>query len=268
MRLAGGVEYDGGAYRGWQAQPGQATVQGCVESALCQVAGGAAIATVCAGRTDAGVHALNQVVHFDTAAERDEKAWVFGANANLPPDIRIHWVAEVSEDFSARFNARYRDYRYLIRNTRTRPALAAARCGWWPQPLDADAMHSAAQQLLGEHDFSAFRAAECQAHSPMRHLQEIRCERQGDWLMISVRANAFLHHMVRNIVGSLVKVGQGERSTSWIAEVLQQRDRRLAGETAPAQGLYFLTPGYPDTDELPQMDGQRYWAATGLPCVA
>ena len=268
MRYAAGVEYDGGQYCGWQIQPAHRTVQGCVEQALTSVAGnGVPISTVCAGRTDSGVHALNQVFNFDSDAVRSEKAWLMGANAHLPVDIRLKWVLVIGDEFSARFDAEYRDYRYLIRNSRSTPAIFSARAGWWPQTLDADAMHVAAQHLLGEQDFTSFRASECQSLTAMRNVHNVVCMRRGDWLSISIRANAFLHHMVRNIVGSLALVGQGGRQAEWIAEVLLAKDRTQAGPTAPPTGLYFVSPSYPSAAGLPEWDVEQLWFDAGLPVL-
>jgi len=203
------------------------------------------------GRTDAGVHAFGQVVHFDSPAAREPQAWALGSNARLPLDVSIRWVRPVTDDFSARFSAVSRRYRYVIHNSRTRSALLAERANWLNYPLDADAMGRAAQVLIGENDFSAFRAAECQSTTPMRRLQAIRAQRRGEFVFVDIRANAFLHHMVRNIVGSLLEVGCGKRPESWIGELLAGRDRSRAGMTAAAAGLYFVGPDYPAGFDLP-----------------
>lgn len=255
MRYALGVEYDGSDFLGWQrlskpGEPGDSTVQQALETALAFVAD-APIATVCAGRTDAGVHAACQVVHFDTGIERDPRGWVLGATTQLPPSICVRWCVPVSNDFHARFSARARRYRYRILNRAVRPALARQYLSWERRPLDADAMHRAAQSLLGENDFSAFRTVHCQAPHARRDLQEIEVQRNGEEVAIEVQANAFLHHMVRNIVGSLLMVGRGEQPEAWIANLLAGRDRTLAGPTAPSAGLVFLGPKYPRECGLP-----------------
>jgi len=250
-RLAVGVEYDGSHYHGWQTQPSAPAVQPLVEQALAGIAA-RPVAVVCAGRTDAGVHATGQVIHFDTDARRPTLAWLRGANGMLPPDISLRWVAEVPEHFHARFSAVSRCYRYWILNRPVRSALAAGRAWSVYQLLDEAAMQAAAQLLLGEHDFSAFRAAECQAHSPVRRMVEAQVTRQDDWLCVQVRANAFLQHMVRNIVGLLVAVGRGEHAPDHAQALLQGKDRRLGEVTAPAQGLYLWQVEYPPQFGLPE----------------
>ncbi|MBP9035303.1 MAG: tRNA pseudouridine(38-40) synthase TruA [Pseudomonadales bacterium] len=244
-RVALGIEYHGGAYAGWQAQrsPGVPTVQEALEAALSRVADHP-VATVCAGRTDAGVHASAQVVHFDTRAARPMRAWVMGVNSLLPADVAVQWAREVGPDFHARFSARYRRYRYLVLTRAQRSALAAGSACLERRPVDAPRMHEAAQCLLGERDFSAFRGAGCQSRTPMRRLERVAVSRAGDLLTIEVEANAFLLHMVRNIAGSLLAVGTGERSAQWLAEVMASRDRTLAAATAPARGLYLVDVGY------------------------
>ena len=254
-RYALGVEYDGGGFRGWQrlTQPGtpdEDTVQGVLETALSSVADGP-VSTVCAGRTDAGVHARCQVVHFDTDAVRDARAWTLGATTRLPPSVSVVWCRPVAGEFNARFSAVARRYRYRILNRQVRPALARQWLSWHWRPLDAGAMHRAAQALLGEHDFGAFRSAECEATHGRRDLQRIAVSRDGETVTVDVQANAFLHHMVRNIVGSLLEVGAGARPEAWIAELLAGRDRTLAGPTAPATGLVFTGPLYPVLHGLP-----------------
>lgn len=245
QRIALGLEYHGGAFAGWQAQrePGLATVQETLEAALARVAAHP-VSTVCAGRTDAGVHASGQVVHFDTDAERPLRAWVLGANAWLPQGVAVQWARAVAPAFHARFSAVHRRYRYLILTRAQRPALLAGAVCHERRALDAGRMHEAAQSLLGERDFSAFRGAGCQSRTPMRRVARIAVERDGDLLAIDITANAFLLHMVRNIVGSLLAIGRGERPVDWLAEVLEGRDRRCAGITAPAQGLYLVEVGY------------------------
>jgi tRNA pseudouridine38-40 synthase len=248
MRYALGVEYDGSGFLGWQrlSQPGVAgeeTLQQALETALSRVAD-APIDTICAGRTDAGVHAACQVVHFDTAAERDPRGWMLGTTGQLPPAMCVRWCVPVADDFHARFSARARRYRYTLVNRPVRPALGRQYLGWERRPLDADAMHRAAQALLGEQDFSAFRTVHCQAPHARRNLQHIEVRRRGDEVAVEVQANAFLHHMVRNIVGSLLVVGRGEQPEGWIAALLGGRDRTVAGPTAPSSGLVFLGPRY------------------------
>jgi len=255
VRYAIGVEYDGHAFHGWQrlskrGEDGEASVQAALETALSKIANHP-VSTVCSGRTDAGVHAQCQVVHFDSDAPRAPRAWVLGTTTLLPPQVGVLWCQPVPEDFNARFDARARHYRYRILNRQVRPALHRQYLSWELRPLDADAMHRAAQALLGEQDFSAFRTVQCQAKHPRRDLQRISVVRHGDEIVIEVQANAFLHHMVRNIVGSLLEVGAGAQPEGWIAELLAGRDRTLAGPTAPAAGLVFLGPLYPPAWNLP-----------------
>jgi tRNA pseudouridine38-40 synthase len=243
-RIAVGVEYDGGAYHGWQSQIGAASIQAEVQRALSAVANHP-VDLVCAGRTDAGVHALGQVAHFDSSAERVSSGWILGANTELPADISIRWAAVTPAHFHARFSARSRTYRYLILNRRTRSALAAGRALVVHRSLDVQAMSEAAAMLVGEHDFSAFRAAECQARNPLRDLRELRVTRAGEWLTIEATANAFLQHMVRNIVGLLLAVGRGDANPGRAREQLASRDRASGEATAPAHGLYFWQVQYP-----------------------
>jgi len=250
-RIAAGVEYDGSRFCGWQMQThGARTVQDMVQRALQKVAVHA-VQVTCAGRTDSGVHATGQVIHFDTSAERPDKAWVFGCNAHLPDDVCIHWATQVDANFSARFSATRRRYRYAILHRQARPALYSGRVCWIHGELDVEAMHVAAQALLGEQDFSSFRSAACQAAHARRYMESISVGRQGDYIYVDVCANAFLHHMVRNIVGSLLKVGLGERPPDWIGQLLQMRDRTRAGPTAPAAGLYLVAVQYPQHYGLP-----------------
>jgi len=251
LRIALGIEYDGTDFLGWQRLTHGASVQAALETALSRVAD-APVEVTCAGRTDSGVHARCQVVHFDTAAERSGRGWALGANSNLPTSIAVRWAQRVDEEFHARFSAIARRYRYVIVNRAVRPALDARYVAWERAPLDADAMQAAAQVLAGEQDFSAFRTVACQARTPMRNVHAIRVVRVDECVVIEVQANAFLHHMVRNIVGSLVPVGRGEQPVGWIAELLAGRDRALAGPTAPAQGLTFLHPLYACKYGLPQ----------------
>ncbi len=255
MRYALGVEYDGSDFLGWQrlSKSGvvdTSSVQATLEGALAFVAN-ARIDTTCAGRTDAGVHAACQVVHFDTRVERDPRGWVLGTTSRLPASICIRWCLPVAGDFHARYSARARRYRYRILNRAVRPALGRQWLSWERRPLDAEAMQRAAQALRGEQDFSAFRTVHCQAPHARRDLHEISVRRCGDEVVIEVQANAFLHHMVRNIVGSLLLVGRGEQAEAWIAQLLAGRDRTLAGPTAPSAGLVFLGPKYPQDWGLP-----------------
>jgi tRNA pseudouridine38-40 synthase len=260
VRYALGLEYDGSAFSGWQrldrpdAPSGrnEATVQAALEDALSSVAG-QRVGTVCAGRTDAGVHAACQVVHFDSDAAREPRGWTLGTTSRLPPDVSVLWCVPVAGDFHARFSARARRYRYRILNRPVRPAMQRAYLTWERRPLDAGAMHRAAQALLGEHDFSAFRTVHCQAPHPRRDLQRIAVRRDGDLVEIEVQANAFLHHMVRNIVGSLLPVGRGDAPEDWLAALLAGRDRTVAGPTAPSAGLAFTGPLYPACWNLPSM---------------
>jgi tRNA pseudouridine38-40 synthase len=253
-RIALGIEYDGSAFAGWQAQSHATGIQSVVESALSSVAN-QAVAVTAAGRTDAGVHATCQVVHFDTAAERIERAWVLGANTQLRPDVSVLWARNVPTDFHARFSAEARSYRYVIRNSAARPSLDRDRVCWTREPLDCLLMHEAAQALVGVHDFSSFRAAECQSRTPIRRLESIAVARHDTMLTIDVTANAFLHHMVRNIAGVLIAVGRGKRPGGWVREVLEVRDRKLGGVTAPPQGLYLVEVRYPAEFLLPAQPG-------------
>jgi len=243
MRIALGVEYDGTDFLGWQRLAHGATVQGALEQALSRVAA-QPIAVTCAGRTDAGVHGRCQVVHFDTEVERDMRGWVLGACSNLPTSVAVLWAQPVPDAFHARFSARSRRYRYSILNRPVRAALDARHVTWERQPLDAAAMHAAAQALVGEHDFSAFRAVSCQAAHPRRCVLAVSVEREGEQVLVEIEANAFLHHMVRNIVGSLLPVGRGQQPVGWLADLLAGRDRAVAGPTAPSSGLLFIGPRY------------------------
>ena len=247
QRIALGVEYDGSRFSGYQMQShGARTVQECLQQALSKIADHPVTVT-CAGRTDTGVHATDQVVHFDTSAIREDKAWVLGVNTLLPKDA----IKKVSDEFNARFKATMRSYRYVIRNTATRPAILNRRVTWVHAQLDVAAMHESAQALIGEHDFSSFRASQCQAKHPNRVMNSIDVTRDGDHIYIDVRANAFLHHMVRNIVGSLLLIGKGEKPVEWMAEILAHKDRKLAGMTASASGLYLVAVQYPAEYEIP-----------------
>jgi tRNA pseudouridine38-40 synthase len=252
-RIACRIEYDGGQYNGWQSQPfeGVTTVQDKLEHALAQIAC-EPVRVHCAGRTDTGVHGFSQIIHFDTPVERSCKAWVMGGNANLPFDIRIHWAQPVAADFHARFSAQSRRYRYVIGNTAIRSALQSGQVTWHRRSLDAVAMERAAQSLLGERDFSAFRAASCQSTTPMRNVQAVQVSRRGELVVIDIQANAFLHHMVRNIAGSLMAVGDGRKPVLWIGELLEGRDRTVAAETAAPDGLYLAGIEYPAQFDLPE----------------
>jgi tRNA pseudouridine38-40 synthase len=243
VRIALGVEYEGSGFCGWQSQAGGGAVQDALEAALSMVAD-APTRVVCAGRTDAGVHAIGQVVHFDTDAVRPDTAWVRGVNAHLPASVAVRWAKPVPDDFHARFSARGRRYRYLLLNRGERPGLMAKRVGWFHRPLDADTMRAAAALLLGEHDFSGFRSVECQAKSPVKTLRRADVARHGDLLVFDFEASAFLHHMVRNIVGALVYVGKGAHPPEWLGELLAGRDRARAAPTFEACGLYFAGVDY------------------------
>lgn len=252
QRIACRIEYDGSHYHGWQAQPHLAvnTVQETLERGIAAV-GNSPVRVHCAGRTDTGVHGFAQVIHFDAPAERSARAWVLGVNANLPPQLRVHWAVGVPADFHARFTALARRYRYVIANTPVRPALLGGQVTWQRHALDHAAMHRAAQCLLGEQDFSAFRAASCQSRSAMRNVHAIDVTRRGDLLIVDIKANAFLHHMVRNIVGSLMAVGMGRQAPAWMAQLMAGRDRTAAAETAPPDGLYLVEVDYPAHYQLP-----------------
>ncbi|HTU65093.1 MAG TPA: tRNA pseudouridine(38-40) synthase TruA [Steroidobacteraceae bacterium] len=249
-RFAAGIEYDGRAYSGWQHQPGLQTVQGTLQAALSRVAD-SPVECTCAGRTDAGVHALAQVVHFDSDAARGERGFRLGANTYLPGDVAVVWLREVPGHFHARYSAGARSYRYVILNRDSRPGLAAGRATWERRPLDAQRMHDAARCLIGEHDFSAFRAIECQAKSPVRHVEALSVERAEEWVTLSITANAFLHHMVRNIAGLLISVGEGTSPPERVARVLAGRDRKQSAATAPPDGLYLESVRYPVEFGLP-----------------
>ncbi len=243
-RVAAIVEYDGTDFAGWQSQSHAASLQDAVERALSFVAGHA-VEAVCAGRTDSGVHALAQVIHFDTEACRTARAWVLGANTKLPPSIALQWAGAVSKSFHARHSALRRTYRYCIWNCSARPALQRDRAAWIHRPLDAGAMHAAGQALIGEHDFSAFRSVECQSKSTIRKLERLQVRRDGDCVWIEVTANAYLHHMVRNIVGTLIEAQRDADPAAAVSRILAGGNRRFAGATAPAAGLYLWHVEYP-----------------------
>lgn len=250
MRIALGVEYAGDAFEGWQSQKHGRTVQDHLERAIAAIAGHT-VRLHCAGRTDAGVHATAQVIHFDTPAERRDESWVRGVNSLLPPDVAVRWATAVDDTFHARYVAEARRYRYILLNARVRPALLARRVGWFHVDLDAAVMADAAARLVGWHDFSAFRAAGCQAKTPVRLMHSAQVRREGAYLLFDFHANGFLHHMVRNLVGALVQVGKGMQSSQWLAELLDQRDRRLAAPTFPPHGLYLCGVDYADRWPLP-----------------
>jgi tRNA pseudouridine38-40 synthase len=249
-RVAAIVEYDGTDYAGWQSQIHSTSIQDAVQAALSFVAGHPVVA-ICAGRTDAGVHAVGQVIHFDTEAVRTPRAWVLGANTKLGPGIALQWAAEVTPGFHARHRASRRVYRYAILNRSERSALQRTRAAWIHRPLDAAAMHAAAQALLGEHDFSAFRSVECQSKTPIRRIDAIEVMREGDYLWLEITATAYLHHMVRNIVGTLLDVQAESNPAAAMRAVLEGADRRHAGATAPAAGLYLWRVEYPAAYGIP-----------------
>ena len=251
MRIAIGIEYDGTGYNGWQRQRTGLGVQERVEQAFTEVAD-EPVEVTCAGRTDAGVHASGQVAHFDTVAQRSDRGWLLGANTNLPDDICVTWVKPVADGFHARFSATARRYRYRILNRLVRSALQRRRAWWVHRQLDHQRMHEAAQALLGEHDFSAFRAAGCQASGAVREVTDISVARDGDWVLLDITANAFLQHMVRNIAGTLVAIGNGDEETGWAARVLAGRDRAAAGMAAPPHGLTLLQVLYPAALRIPE----------------
>lgn len=252
-RIALGVEYDGSAYHGWQSQlqDGVPTVQEALEKALSCVANHP-VKVVCAGRTDAGVHGTGQVVHFDSDSVRSEKGWICGANSNVPGNIAVRWARPVSDAFHARFTAHSRRYRYVIYNHKTRPALYNRQVSWNYRKLDLGLMQEGASYLVGSHDFSAYRGVNCQAKSPVKTVHHLALYRQGPMLVLEVEANAFLMHMVRNIAGVLMTIGAGDRPPHWAREVLESRDRKQGGVTAPPHGLYLVGVGYPEEFDLPE----------------
>jgi len=255
-RIALGIEYDGSRFHGWQTQPGGGTVQDALEAALAGIAG-APVAVTCAGRTDRGVHARAQVVHFDSPAERPDSAWVRGVNALLPESVAVLWARRVPPEFHARYSAVARSYRYVLLNRPVRPALAARYAGWYHAHLDVEAMRAGAARLVGEHDFSAFRSAECQAKSPVRTLHAIGIERDGERIEFALRANAWLQHMVRNIVGTLIYVGAGRQPPEWVRKVLESRERGLAAPTFASEGLYLEAVDYDARWNIPAAGAER-----------
>ncbi len=261
MRLALGISYNGQAYEGWQSQLSGLTVQDRLEQALALFTT-QKVSTLCAGRTDAGVHALMQVVHFDTPLERDLSSWVRGTNRFLPPDIAVQWAQQVPDAFHSRGSAIARRYAYVLLESPVRPSLDAGRVGWSFRPLQEQPMNDAAALLLGEHDFSSFRASACQAKSPVKTLRSVAITRRGAYWRFDFEANAFLHHMIRNIMGCLLAVGQGQQPVTWMAQVLAARNRDAAAPTFSPDGLYFMGPSYEAHWGLPQ----RTAAYDGLPC--
>ena len=251
MRIALGIEYDGAANFGWQRQREVPSIQQHLETALSKVAA-QPIELQCAGRTDAGVHATGQVVHFDCDADRPLKAWTMGVNANLPPTIAVTWAQHVQADFHARFSATHRRYRYVIYNHKARPAILHQGITHMHKPLDEALMHEAAQSLLGEQDFSAFRASLCQSKTPFRNVTQVTVYRQHDYVVMDIQANAFLHHMVRNIIGSLAMIGSKQRPVEWISELLAGKDRSKAAPTAKPNGLYLVEVSYPEQFGIPR----------------
>ncbi|MDB5802003.1 MAG: tRNA pseudouridine(38-40) synthase TruA [Rhodocyclales bacterium] len=249
-RIVLSIEYDGSSFEGWQSQPHGRTVQDTLQAAVTAIAGHE-VALACAGRTDTGVHATVQIAHFDTNTDRPLSAWVRGVNAHLPESICVRWALEVDEDFHARFSAYARRYRYVLLNRPVRPAILAGKVGWQHAPLSLPTMQDAAHLLLGEHDFSAFRAAQCQAKSPVKTLTTASVTRQGDLIVLDFEANGFLHHMIRNLVGALVFIGKGEAPASHMGELLLMKDRQLAPPTFSPAGLYLCGISYPDRWHLP-----------------
>ena len=258
MRLALGISYNGQAYDGWQSQPSGRTVQDHLEAALERFAT-QPVSTVCAGRTDAGVHGVMQVVHFDTEVRREDFSWVRGTNTFLPPDIAVQWARPVPETFHARNSAKARRYAYVLLESPVRPSVEAGRVGWVFRPLDLRAMEEAAAYLVGEHDFTSFRASSCQAKTPVKTMAPVRISRRGPYWRFEFRANAFLHHMIRNIMGCLVFVGQGSHPPGWMGEVLQARSREVAAPTFSPDGLYFLGPEYDAAWGLPSQAPAYDW---------
>ena len=261
MRIALGIEYDGREYFGWQSQRGGRTVQDALQIALSSVAN-EPIAVIAAGRTDTGVHALEQVVHFNVSTERPIAAWVRGVNALLPKNVAVLWAHPVSEEFHARFSAQARSYRYVLINRSVRNAIQQGRAGWFHAPLNLQKMRDAAQYLLGEHDFSAFRAAECQAKSPIKKLMQLDIEKQDDIIIFDLSANSFLHHMVRNIVGCLVYIGKGKYPSEWMHELLESRKRIFAAPTFASDGLYLRRIIYDQEWRLPHVSNHSQYLVT------
>jgi tRNA pseudouridine38-40 synthase len=259
MRLALGISYQGQAYEGWQSQPSGRTVQDRLEHALSQFAA-QPVSTVCAGRTDAGVHALMQVIHFDTSLKREEFSWIRGTNRFLPPDIAVQWVTAVPDAFHSRACATARRYAYVVLESTVRPSVDAGRVGWVFRPLNADSMREAAAVVVGQHDFTSFRASECQARSPVKTVTRIEITRRGAYWRFDFEADAFLHHMIRNIMGCLVAIGQGHEPPQWMGQVLAARSRDAAAPTFSPDGLYFLGPVYGPEWKLPSRTAAYDWS--------
>ena len=259
LRTALGVSYNGSAYQGWQSQPSGRTVQDALERALCKFTTLPRVSTLCAGRTDAGVHGLMQVVHFDTGIDRTDSSWVRGTNRYLPPDIAVQWARQVPDAFHCRASASARRYAYVLLESPVRPSLEAGRVGWMFRPVALEPMLAAAAHLLGRHDFSSFRAAECQALSPVKDLRRIHIQRRGAYWRFEFEADAFLHHMIRNIMGCLLMVGQGLRTADWVAEVRDARRREVAAPTFSPDGLYFVGPVYDPQWGLPDSVAALDW---------
>ncbi|WP_373778911.1 tRNA pseudouridine(38-40) synthase TruA [Glaesserella sp.] len=251
MKIALGIEYDGSRYFGWQRQQNVDSVQQKLEEALSVIAN-TPVEVLCAGRTDAGVHATGQVVHFETETNRPLQSWCFGTNTHLPADIAVKWAVNVSDDFHARFSATARRYRYIIYNHKLRPAILPHGVSHYYHELNHEKMHLAGQYLLGENDFSSFRAAQCQSHTPWRNVHHLTVTRYQDYVVVDIQANAFVHHMVRNIVGSLIDIGQGRQPPEWMKWLLEQKDRTVAAATAKAEGLYLVDVGYPEHFGIPK----------------
>ncbi len=263
-RIALGLAYDGSAFEGWQTQPHGHTVQDVLEKALSEIAC-SPVKTVCAGRTDAGVHATGQVAHFDVLADRPLQAWVRGCNTLLPPSCAVQWAKPVSEDFNARFSATHRQYHYWVYCAPSRHPLVRT-AAWVFQPLNLEKMRAAMPAMLGQHDFSAFRAAQCQANTPIRTLQAFDLQAHGPYLRVTLQANAFLHHMARNLMGSLLEIGLGNRPPEWLFEILQGKDRRKAAKTAPACGLTLMQVGYDNAFGLPKAEDSAFANMSVLQC--
>ncbi|MGI9276474.1 MAG: tRNA pseudouridine(38-40) synthase TruA [Endozoicomonas sp.] len=261
QRYAASVQYDGSHYHGWQnLKSGLPTVQAAVEKAFSKVANHP-VSVICAGRTDAGVHGCNQIIHFDSESVRSERGWTYGTNTNLPDDVAINWVRPVSDDFHARFSAGWRRYRYIIFNHPIRPAHLPRGVTWNYRPLDVERMQKASEHLVGEHDFTSYRAVQCQAKNPVRTISRLDVSRHGNLIILDIQANAFLHHMVRNIAGVLMSIGTGKHPVDWSREVLEARDRCQGGVTAPPFGLYFVDVGYPEEFNLPASEANPHFAA-------
>lgn len=264
-RYAASVQYDGSEFYGWQRlETGLPSVQEAVEKALSKVANHP-VSVICAGRTDARVHGCNQIIHFESDAVRSERGWTYGANTNLPDGVAVNWVKPVSVDFHARFSATWRRYRYVIYNHPIRPAHLHKGVTWNYRPLDVERMQQAAVHLAGEHDFTSYRAVQCQAKNPVRTIEHLRVSQHGDLIVIDVKANAFLHHMVRNIAGVLMAIGCGKQEPNWSKVVLEAKDRAKGGVTAPPYGLYFVDVGYPAEFELPAAPDSPFFVAPFLP---